>query len=980
MIENSKKNKYRLEIPIDVSGIEKFEGKKGIKVLLVNRLGAISSKIVKSEENGQAIAIFTFPDQPGALRLLIGPENAEDKELLGKQTLITDIPTHLWRNKYDLTLGQIVVPPYYWNWWLPSIIDFSPLSGYYGTVVTINGNNFSDKVSENEVKIGEQQALVISASKNKITAIVGKQAVTDKVTVTVGGNSTVSAMEFNILPYPDAESGDDGDPLIIEGQGEPSLGISPTGTLEILVSLVTPNDLTPANPTNLRNNVSNTWNHVKSFYEQASFGKLTVNVTLTSAWKTLSGDKNTYYDSSIYNIKKGVLDRLTAEAAQAASDDGKNLNDYDMMICCIFLNNTFIRAWGNFTNNSHFLCKDQNLGLNIDIPTTNPLYLVAINETADWGRCAHETGHNIIDSPAGAKMVDGTSLGEDVYGSDLIDPNVATAELFDIMGAHDAHPLFSGYYMEQMGYYDTNNTKHIRCLTWDRNPRDETFEIVAHGLSENVLADRCHLVKIKVSDGLFYYIEVRQTPGAATQIFDDSIPLNGAPNFGGVIVTKVYTDIVNTNQQIRFITLLHDPVVLKVGESAIDPARNLTISIENDSVVTRPLVCRVRVQWAQNIGDVPDGSFDLKIEPWDSNWQTPDIWVDRKPYGTYDNTLDADGRPIGNGDKPKPKEINRFYTRIHNEGADRADNVMVTFYSVEPPGVGDNGNWAPLDTVTIASIDANNYKDVNVNWTPLVDRHTCLKVCIQQQLGEVKGNNNQAQENVFDFEAPASSRPDAVVMPVAVRNPLNNRTLVYMEVGGIPKGYVVQFPHRWLWLNPKQERTFDFTIIPVQDYWWYREMSGKKLTTRIGLMGRIPKSYKDEVPPGVLPASRMLPIGGVSVNVTPKQRVQITIEASQDKYVYVRGNMTPKLQNEIVRVDVVDPFGYLRCVNAITRIDGSFNIRIDVSKPPESTDLLPPGHPNSFPISGIYSVQARTINSPNAAQAESNIVPVKITF
>ena len=428
------------------------------------------------------------------------------------------------------------------------------------------------------------------------------------------------------------------------------------------------------------------------------------------------------------------------------------------------------------------------------------------------------------------------------------------------------------------------------------------------------------------------------------------------------------------------ITLLHDSVVLRAGESAIDPARDLTISVEDDSVVARPLVCRVRVGWAQNIADVPDGTFDLQIEPWDSDWQTPDIWVDRQPFGTFDNATDSEGRPTGNGDKPREDEINRLCARIHNQGVDRADNVEVTFYAVEPPGVGDNGNWGPLETVRIASVDANDYEDINVNWTPVVGRHTCLKVYIQHQLGEVLGNNNQAQENVFDFEAPASSRPDGVVMPVAVRNPLDRQTIVYMEIRGVPEGYIAQFPHQWLWLGAKQERIFDFVIVPDKDYWWYRDKSNQKLTTRIALMGKIPRSYADKVPPGVLPASRMMPIGGISVNVTPKQRVQMDLKAQGDAFeIHATGNLSPGLNDEKVRVDVTDPFGFMRCQNTSTGVGGAFTARIKVSEPPESEDFLPPGHPNSFPLKGSYMVQARTINSPNAAQAESNIVVVHLS-
>ena len=116
------------------------------------------------------------------------------------------------------------------------------------------------------------------------------------------------------------------------------------------------------------------------------------------------------------------------------------------------------------------------------------------------------------------------------------------------------------------------------------------------------------------------------------------------------------------------------------------------------------------------------------------------------------------------------------------------------------------------------------------------------------------------------------------------------------------------------------------------------------------------------------------------MNVTPKQRVKIDIKAGAEQYkVYVTGTMAPGLQNEVVRVDVTDPFGYRRCVNSTTSTGGSFSAHIDVSKPPVSIELLPVGHPNSFPVLGVYLVQARTINSPNAAQAESNSMALNIS-
>ena len=85
----------------------------------------------------------------------------------------------------------------------------------------------------------------------------------------------------------------------------------------------------------------------------------------------------------------------------------------------------------------------------------------------------------------------------------------ATAEQFELMGSHDNHPMFSGLFMQQLGYYSAAN---IHEMQWDRNPFPQEFDVVAHGASVDGAANRYNLVRIKVSPGLDYYVEVRQRP------------------------------------------------------------------------------------------------------------------------------------------------------------------------------------------------------------------------------------------------------------------------------------------------------------------------------------------------------------------------------------------------------------------------------------------------------------------------------------
>ncbi len=62
-------------------------------------------------------------------------------------------------------------------------------------------------------------------------------------------------------------------------------------------------------------------------------------------------------------------------------------------------------------------------------------------------------------------------------------------------------------------------------------------------------------------------------------MYDTNIPVTSGD--GGVVITKVVTDLVHNNQQMRFISLLHGENVLRQGNTAEDPARSLKITVIN---------------------------------------------------------------------------------------------------------------------------------------------------------------------------------------------------------------------------------------------------------------------------------------------------------------------------------------------------------------------------------------------------------------
>jgi len=743
-----------------------------------------------------------------------------------------------------------------------------------------------------------------------------------------------------------------------------------------MVVLCQATDRIPANLTTVRTALTQAWNNVHTYYDQASFSRTNVQFDIAAAAATLDGVFTDFVDLSpdVQNVKAGQLGRIAAFAAQQAQNEGFNLNNYQMLCSVVFTNGDFIRAWGGTDTQTFSYDNGKPVSdparIHIDIQLTQKINELWIHETANWGRFAHEFGHNIVSAPTATG--DGTAtLGEDVYGSDLVDSSAATAQDFELMGNHDSHPIFTGYHLEKLGYYGGAN---VRALDWDRNPHSEEVDIMAHGLSEDSDPNRVHIVKIKVSDALTYYVEVRQRPGATAQIFDDSIPIGGSANQGGVIVTRVIAGEMNNNQQTRFITLMHDDRVQTDGDIIEDPARALRITVVNDSVQARPLVCKVRVEWANTIANDPSGAFDLNVEPWDGDYQSPDIWVDRDPIGTFDNPMDAQGRPRGNGDKPWVNHINQFTARVHVSGATGATNVKVTFYAVSPPGVGDNGNWSPIAVKTIANLPASGFMDTFCNWVPVVDKHTCLKVFASQQLGEISGDNNGAQENVFDFQAAGGSPTEPLFIRTAIRNPLDERRAIHVSLRGLPIGWVAQIPHSWIWLDGKSEKEIDIMIWPIADVNMYQY--GKNREGRlpglapVKVAGFIERSYTEVIGSAQqVVGSRFYPIGGTFYRVGVRKRGSIRLEAEgkseRKDSIRVQGAVAPARADQRVMIDIVLPDGKThRTVETRTNASGQFSALLKL------TDN------NKKLQSGPHVVQGFIHNASELSDAESTVVTV----
>jgi hypothetical protein len=559
-----------------------------------------------------------------------------------------------------------------------------------------------------------------------------------------------------------------------------------------------------------------------------------------------------------------------------------------------------------------------------------------------WGRKAHEVGHWFR-----GWGQDGRDVMPDIYTESYEDGTVLVgdAEKWDMAGDHDQGPLFSGHQADRLQLFDPAN---IARRTWSPSiaPGPETFEIVAHGAAED-MTGRINLLELKASDSLSYYVEVRQKPG--TWIFDGQIPV---PESGRVLITRVdeAQSISNTFERP---TMLFG--ALKVGEFVVDAARLLRI--EAAAIIQPdPLVFRVIVHWNEEPPEDPNGKFDLRITPWNTDtWETPDIWVNStrndqgaKQIFTYHEDGD-ETKPILNGDKPWVKHKNTIFARVSNSGIQDAKDVFVTAYINSPPGIGDNGTWETLSTVKIDSISANDSKLAKFDWTPAIDKHTCMSVAIFPQLGEISSKNNRAQENVANFDSAGSSSHEPVILEAMVRSPFSVWRRVDLRVRGLPLGWHAVVDKQWVWTAPKGSAAVTAVIWTDLD------------SPRVHEQRRIPAEARPRIEGWTdYGTHRYLPIGGILAPIRANKRTRIAFEAGVlPSRIRVNAALHPPTASVPGVIEITDAAGTPRLI-------------------PISSDAAGQIHVETAVAPGRYDVQVFTSSTPQAAEAESDIRQVVV--
>src|SRR5947207_9687311 len=110
-----RQGRFELSVPLDASAIDNPD--RPVKVAVFGSRGAEQEQVVKFSGERLAYATFVFDDQPGRLRVVVGPENATLEELRHLQTVSVDVSARRLQGR-ELRLEPIIISPFYWWWWV----------------------------------------------------------------------------------------------------------------------------------------------------------------------------------------------------------------------------------------------------------------------------------------------------------------------------------------------------------------------------------------------------------------------------------------------------------------------------------------------------------------------------------------------------------------------------------------------------------------------------------------------------------------------------------------------------------------------------------------------------------------------------------------------------------------------------------------------------------------------------------------------
>ncbi len=184
-------------------------------------------------------------------------------------------------------------------------------------------------------------------------------------------------------------------------------------------------------------------------------------------------------------------------------------------------------------------------------------------------------------------------------------------------------------------------------------------------------------------------------------------------------------------------------------------------------------------------------------------------------------------------------------------------------------------------------------------------------------------------------------------MPVAVRNPRDTDARVAVRVWGVPDGYLVYLPYRWVQLGPRDEQRMDLLIVPTAELKQLRTIMERVRkqgegrvdpAARVRVRGEIGRGYSQEgrrhrrARVVVLPDRRDRRPGRAKTARRREADHQGQGRQQDRKEIRVQGAVSPRTSGQDLRVDLRGSDGSRGSIIVTTGLRGTFEARFVIDE------------------------------------------------
>lgn len=727
---------------------------------------------------------------------------------------------------------------------------------------------------------------------------------------------------------------------------------APAGTFTVAILQVTFSDQTSAVHTYDLTQLQQAGTELNGFFSQLSYGKL--NFVIKPAQVSLNNTTTYYYGHCENDSNPPVQDRCAQFTNDAVTAELKTDPHF-------FDNVDGVATLIAHQGNGQFSWIPIDVGIGHDVQRSYlqefPLLSDALSygpSHIGWQGWAHEFGHEL--QYAAGLSLGGVWLGHPAgyhSGYDLMDSCYPCGEApYGLLGppfVNDNRGAFPAWL----------DADHVATVPIPASGSSgQTF--VLPTLTPNVTTPVIQAVKVPIDAKRYYMVNARARQGADSwqrgyavpgiddegiqiELIDESAdpPMTSCSGGGAGCVYNI------TGGSFPY-KLWH------TGQTLTDSANQITI---------RTLTVANGGYTVEIDRNVPTGHPNLFITPWltppMNTYESVDIWIDSSCNGYEAQGGELrygrrpDGTVIGNGDDPCINHENRIYATVHNIGQVASSPTTVTFQATNPLGVGVTGNWQTVGTVPLPAVAAGGSQTVYTTWTPKatltqsqIDNdhfafHSCVKVIVNQDAGDVVTTNKTAQENIDYFESviPLAPRPwPQISRSISILNQNNDRPGLNYDPHRLFELHAVShLPAGWTYklnggspdviLGPGQQVNIPVVITPTTapagqiysfraDAYTYHWLTNPALPTTDPM-------YKH---------FGVGSVGGVELNAHVVNPTALTLGAAPgDGLVVLSGELRPSRPNTTLAIDMTTPQG--TTTTQTVKTDASSRYRMDMKIP-----------------------------------------------